>query len=680
MDKKNDNNSMFGFIKKEIKRLKKPNYLYPYLIFLISGTIMMYVGLFSFIFSLVGVKSINFLTIILLMVCGFILILCRDLFIQNKNEYERKIKSQIEREKIMENSILIMELNKLNDDIGKYIKKIDNIVYDYVCPTLNDYSYYDLDIYIKSIIKKNFILFKEIEDSYEILQSKYLEYQKSYDEIKSLAIKEEDCSKDINYYNYKKLEWDYYVNNKVNIEGLYITIIAIYNENKKKKTFLLKDFISIIKEINEKEIRTVMDTSSLIKEINKLNMDIDVYIKNCELNDQKYFCTSLYDYAHFDLEEYIKNYIKRNKAQFVNLEEDYEILKTKYAEYETKYSEIKNFVMQEANCPKGITYETYKDIEIGFYNKNRIILDGKTQFTLTAVYYENKKEKTFSYEELIDIINGINPPIMTSKRKKEKEIEDFVKDKSNLLQILNKINNNDYFYNFKYQKKYDIYCIKRLEYNEFDFDKELVALLRKDICGYENLLEQYRNNVKKYKKYCKEYVALKELSVKQETYSFEIDFNKFKTIENKFYTEWKKNPPVKPSIMLIKHYVTPQGRDSYEQGREFSLEEIILLLEEAKKPEMPAKKRMSRAQLEKKQAELEKREEELEDKTREFIKATKNHLYSPLEEQQAFKEDVKEENSDKQDHLYIKLKKLKKEFESGQISFDEYTERRNEIL
>ena len=96
MDKKNDNNSMFGFIKKEIKRLKKPNYLYPYLIFLISGTIMMYVGLFSFIFSLVGVKSINFLTIILLMVCGFILILCRDLFIQNKNEYERKIKSQIE--------------------------------------------------------------------------------------------------------------------------------------------------------------------------------------------------------------------------------------------------------------------------------------------------------------------------------------------------------------------------------------------------------------------------------------------------------------------------------------------------------------------------------------------------------------------------------------------------------
>ena len=372
--------------------------------------------------------------------------------------------------------------------------------------------------------------------------------------------------------------------------------------------------------------------------------------------------------------------INADKLMYESMEENNEIFKYHYNKYLLDYTAILSLAIKDEICPDNISFEKYSAIELNYYKEHKINKLNLSKATLKVTYNGFYKEKTFSYEELIDIINGINPPIMTSKRKKEKEIEDFVKDKSNLLQILNKINNNDYFYNFKYQKKYDIYCIKRLEYNEFDFDKELVALLRKDICGYENLLEQYRNNVKKYEKYCKEYVALKELSVKQETYSFEIDFNKFKTIENKFYTEWKKNPPVKPSIMLIKHYVTPQGRDSYEQGREFSLEEIILLLEEAKKPEMPAKKRMSRAQLEKKQAELEKREEELEDKTREFIKATKNHLYSPLEEQQAFKEDVKEENSDKQDHLYIKLKKLKKEFESGQISFDEYTERRNEIL
>ena len=238
--------------------------------------------------------------------------------------------------------------------------------------------------------------------------------------------------------------------------------------------------------------------------------------------------------------------INADKLMYESMEENNEIFKYHYNKYLLDYTAILSLAIKDEICPDNISFEKYSAIELNYYKEHKINKLNLSKATLKVTYNGFYKEKTFSYEELIDIINGINPPIMTSKRKKEKEIENFVKDKSNLLQNLSKINQNYFFNNSEYQKKYDIYCIKRLEYNEFDFDKELVALLRKDICGYENLLEQYRNNVKKYEKYCKEYVALKELSVKQETYSFEIDFNKFKTIENKFYTEWKKNPPVKP--------------------------------------------------------------------------------------------------------------------------------------
>ena len=270
--------------------------------------------------------------------------------------------------------------------------------------------------------------------------------------------------------------------------------------------------------------------------------------------------------------------------------------------------------------------------------------------------------------------------------------EDFVKQNSQLYKNLTKLNKNLKFYQSQFYRQYEIDCSSKNQFDNFNYEKYLTNEIDNEKEYYYGLETQYYESEEKYQEYLKKYKEIKNIMITEKEYKFsEMTFIQFNKIEKELYDALLQKKCNKPQIIIDVKYISPSGRNFYEDSKDYSFDEIISivknkeneekqkLLELEKKQKQLEEKRAKEKrlrELDKLEIKLAQKEQEINKKEKEFFEATKEHIYT-TDKIETKKQEIK---IDENLSLTQKLKLLKEKFDNGEITYGEYQAKRKELI
>lgn len=253
--------------------------------------------------------------------------------------------------------------------------------------------------------------------------------------------------------------------------------------------------------------------------------------------------------------------------------------------------------------------------------------------------------------------------------------------------------NSMYSFNQNVCKKhtYNEYLNSKKQFDNFDTEKWIFSKIEQNASFFESMQSIYENEIKKYKEYSKQYDSLEEYREEIDIENLEIEYEVFNYIEKRLYEESKYSDIEKPSIKVNYSYTSPTGRNHYSSSYYYSYSDLLYYIEYKKEEDQKSfneqrkkaietqkKKEKERKlnELEKIEKQLFEKAQKLNQKEKEFFEATREHIYtSEKVEQQTTSLEMAETAS-----LTEKLKLLRKKFDNGEISYDEYKNKRKELM
>ena len=364
---------------------------------------------------------------------------------------------------------------------------------------------------------------------------------------------------------------------------------------------------------------------------------------------------------------------------------------------------------QQFNKDKDINFDKFNEY-IKIHDKqinkiNQLINNTITkQDRLQTDIYENDYYKL--KEEITTLIDSLqkekkelehnkvecNSKIVEIGRQIRKYREDFVKHNSELYKKLTQLNENIKFSQNQFYRQYEVDCNSKNQFDNFNYEKYLMSEIDNEKTYYYDLENNYQESEEKYKEYLKKYKELKDIISNEKDYKFsEISFAQFNMIEKEFYDILFQQKFNKPKVVIDVKYISPSGRNFYEDSKQYSFNEVIdivknkvneekqklLEIEEKQKQleEKRAKEKRLR-ELDKLEVKLAQKEQEINKKEKEFLEATKEHIYT------ADKIETKKQEIEIDENLSLtqKLKLLKEKFDNGEITYEEYQAKRKELI
>lgn len=280
---------------------------------------------------------------------------------------------------------------------------------------------------------------------------------------------------------------------------------------------------------------------------------------------------------------------------------------------------------------------------------------------------------------IINIVNKRNLAIVKERSKVIKEINilnekfQFINIENNIIPFLPKLKSKS--------------ALENLNTYEYVMDQ-----IERNQNYYMVLFNEIEENIKDYKEYEYEYSKIKKITPEDEFSKFEglkIKYKTFVKYEEKLYYSLKQKSPVTDIIIKVHAtYTSPSGRNHYWIDISYNYAQIkqmlsdieqrqeLKRLEKEIKEKIAAEKRAKEKrlrELDKLEIKLKEKEELLTQKEKEFQEATRGHIYS-TEHTNVFEEEYKEKTK------YQLLKDLRKQFENGEITKEEYNSKRKELI
>lgn len=323
---------------------------------------------------------------------------------------------------------------------------------------------------------------------------------------------------------------------------------------------------------------------------------------------------------------------------------------------------------------------------------------------LSSVIIDNEKKK----EEFIEKRRKEALRVQEENRKR-KEFEEKLKEKKlkraeQKEQYQNNVNfvrenskaykdvvllNKKYVFNNVGVPTFKVECSSFSQYQKFSPFKYFKEKYKNNPSKVEQFINKVKENRDLYSKYILEY---KELGKCFPSYSLtdlkHLTIDKFNRIELTLYNQDEQRPFMEIKYVYIVEYISPSKRNSYQKKEILNEEQIMVAIKEINnEKEEEERKQIIKQQKIKEQEELrlllknkkklEEKEKELEQREYEFFQATKSHIYSSC------LQETSSSNSNKyQKELssWEKLKELKEEYENGEITYNEYNEKRKNLL
>ncbi len=269
----------------------------------------------------------------------------------------------------------------------------------------------------------------------------------------------------------------------------------------------------------------------------------------------------------------------------------------------------------------------------------------------------------------------------------------FVKENSLVYYKVMELNKKYKFYKLEDVLKETAVCKSKRGFDNFNVGKFYSELMDNNYMYYDEKIKKAEKNKVDYLDYLKNYKELADLFVTEEQVA-KLDF-KYKTF-NKYEVELYKSlliqkPVVSFEMQIYCYYTSPAGNSHYDCTYKYNYGEVKNGIESAKqrKYEIEHAQELKRIREEEKRKQqqilkeklkradaVDKREEELYKKEKEFKAATQGHIYSSASNVAT---EVVEETNENED-LDTKLRKIKKYFDNGELTYNEYKEKREKLL
>lgn len=442
----------------------------------------------------------------------------------------------------------------------------------------------------------------------------------------------------------------------------------------------------------EKRSEKLANVARLGKLGNSLDL-INQELKFLEVSHKEVVeCETLVEYKMFNIKTYFSAHYSELSELFVKLRNN----KTKndeiYKEYKKNFFACNDFTSEEEikQIPKrGISVKEFKELEREVFEiKIKNHSTAKICIEITVKYKENKKVTEINEFEIEKILKEV---------KEEREYK-FVCANSFIYKELSELNRKYSFYNIKIQD-FNIKCNSYNEYQKFDIrEYARKRLTMKN--GLEVLYNQAKKNEKLYNEYKKQYLNLsqyfrmeKEIS---EIENLQLSLVEFQIKEKSIYEQMMLKEPVFDfSIYYKVEYTSPAGRNHYEKEEcltKTMIGEILSSIEneELARQEAEVKKELTKQQRAKEQAEmrdllknkgkLEQKEADLAQREKEFQQATQGHIYAVSDSPASIEvEQPTIKNAEESLSAWEKMKRLKKTYEDGEITYEEYNEKRKHL-
>ncbi len=277
-------------------------------------------------------------------------------------------------------------------------------------------------------------------------------------------------------------------------------------------------------------------------------------------------------------------------------------------------------------------------------------------------------------------------------------------------------------------------CKSKRGLDSFDFVKNLKKIIADNLSYYQHLIDKLRNNSKLWVAYKDEYKSIESYSTKENIKDIKLSLKIFNWHEKLLYkSSILKRPITNISVKYVATYTSPAGKNSYRLNRDFShyqfeslLNEIVNQIKEKKQRRIEreelyskvrkeknmqkresklaekealygsiesreralerredrlAEKEATYGSIESRERHLTKREENLSQREKEFSVATRGHIYAVLDSPAPVEVvHPKIETAEESLSAWEKMKRLKKAYENGEITYEEYNEKRKHLL
>lgn len=153
---------------------------------------------------------------------------------------------------------------------------------------------------------------------------------------------------------------------------------------------------------------------------------------------------------------------------------------------------------------------------------------------------------------------------------------DYLKENSPCIKNLLYVNSIQNFKNFKTVENYHKYCNSKSQFDNFNRDNYIMAIVDENYNRYSSLLNDLQYNREKYYSYLSEIVDFKN--------NYKSKFNFFlKMVEFLEFERLRLNPPIEITVKISVSYTSPKGKNSYYKSCKINSNDIIYYCDECQK-------------------------------------------------------------------------------------------------
>ena len=170
------------------------------------------------------------------------------------------------------------------------------------------------------------------------------------------------------------------------------------------------------------------------------------------------------------------------------------------------------------------------------------------------------------------------------QRKKDEKLRAYVLETSERYRDILKLNEEFIFLELSERYTYHRCVNSKAQLTRFNYDGFLEEIIENEQMTFEEIVRRVKINRDRLKEYTErlEYGVAK-LREKDKIPDKKISFEKYRVYEEKVTEALVKEPVINPEIVCYASYTSPKGRNSYQDGKLYSLDEVIVHLDNVKK-------------------------------------------------------------------------------------------------
>lgn len=170
------------------------------------------------------------------------------------------------------------------------------------------------------------------------------------------------------------------------------------------------------------------------------------------------------------------------------------------------------------------------------------------------------------------------------QQKRDEKLKAYVLETSERYRDILKLNEEFIFLELSESYTYHRQVSSKAQLARFNYDGFLEEIIENDRVKFEEIIRRTKINREMLKEYTEKLAhGIAKLREKDEILDENVPFEKYRAYEEKITESLVKEPVINPEVVCYASYTSPKGRNSYQDGKLYNFNEVIVHLDNVKK-------------------------------------------------------------------------------------------------